>query len=70
MCDFGISKVANKFEETYKVTTEVKNIGTLPYMAPECFYKPPKIERASDVYNLAIIFIEMLNKENPFKDKD
>ena len=66
--DFGISKVANKFEETFRVSTRINDIGTWPYMGPELFLKPPVITRASDVYAWAIIFIEMLNQENPWKE--
>ena len=40
------------------------------YRGPEAIKDPPLITKALDVYAWAIIFIEMLNQESPWKNID
>lgn len=67
ICDFGLGK---EFEDTSDVSTPLTEVGlilgTPKYMSPEqC--AGDKLERASDIYSLGIIFFEMLAGHAPFR---
>ena len=49
LLDFGIARVMQRFDNTFKLRTLSQNLGTLAYMPPECFDKDEVITCAMDV---------------------
>lgn len=58
--DFGLAKLAN-----VTLGTRSRELGTLPYMAPEQL-KDPRVDRRADVWSIAAIFYEMVTGERAF----
>lgn len=69
--DFGSSRFGDPKESSGTVLK-----GTFAYAAPENYYKSEKITPAADVYSLAIVLWEMVNRlwkgvyEPPFSEFD
>jgi serine/threonine protein kinase len=42
--------------------------GTLRYMAPETLRKEPLFNESADIYSFAIVFVELLSRENPYRE--
>lgn len=59
LCDFGLAEYINDGDHVIKN----KTYGTHTYLAPECI-KNYKYSYKSDIYSLAIIIFELLNKFN------
>jgi len=66
--DWGIGK----FMASEGATKSMGTQGTLLYSAPEQISKKKfgKVDWSTDVFQLGIIFYEMLTGENPFYDED
>ena len=58
--DFGLAKLAN-----VTLGTRSRELGTLPYMAPEQLTED-RIDRRADVWAIAAIFYEMVSGVRPF----
>ena len=63
ICDFGISRIK---EHTF-LTTKKLDIGTAPYMAPECFSGCGTNEKC-DIYSFGIILHECVTGLKPWVD--
>ena len=61
--DFGISKVAGETRDT------AHQLGTKPYRAPEVTDES-KFSKASDIYALGFLFLEIYTREVPLPIKD
>ena len=72
----GIAKISDwgigKFMASEGATKTIGTKGTLLYSAPEQISKKKfgKVDWSTDVFQLGIIFYEMLTGENPFYDED
>jgi WD40 repeat protein len=63
--DFGLARdVAN---ESMAVTGAGELAGTAPYMSPEHFRAPEKVDGRSDLFSLGIVLYQLLTGELPFK---
>ena len=67
--DFGIAKfidesAGSSTEQT--LTAATHTVGTLEYMAPECFRPRPLLHGRGDQYGLAVTVYEMLTGDKPF----
>ena len=67
--DFGIAKfidesAGSSAEQT--LTAATHTVGTLEYMAPECFRPKPLLHDRGDQYGLAVTVYEMLAGDKPF----
>jgi WD40 repeat protein len=63
--DFGLARdVAN---ESIAVTGVGELAGTVPYMSPEHFRAPEKIDGRSDVFSLGVVLYQMLTGQLPFR---
>ncbi len=70
--DFGIAKfidesAGSSAEQTLTAVTHI--VGTLEYMAPECFRPKPLFHGRSDQYGLAVTVYEMLAGDKPFSGR-
>ena len=64
LADFGIARaVRGAFLET-----SAHAVGTLNYMAPECFGDGAEVDEKCDVYSFALIAHEMCTGEIPWRD--
>jgi serine/threonine protein kinase len=52
--DFGVSQTATTMDKA-----EPTKRGTVPYLAPELFFKPPTSSAACDVYSCAVVLAEL-----------
>jgi serine/threonine protein kinase len=67
LSDFGISMQTNKLKENQNM----KGVfGTYGYMSPEAADPKKEICKASDIYSLGCIMIEMITGRVPFSDID
>ena len=58
--DFGLARLRN-----VTLGTRSRELGTLPYMAPEQL-RDDKVDRRADVWAIAAIFYEMVSGQRPF----
>lgn len=63
--DFGVVGSQDNSHDTKTITTTGALLGTLPYMAPECFRRPQR-NPSIDVYALGCILFEMISGRAPF----
>jgi serine/threonine protein kinase len=63
--DFGIAR-AHGPSDTLAGSSDMALAGTIEWMAPELFKKPPEFSAASDTYALGILFFEILTRETPW----
>ena len=63
--DFGLARDITN--ESMAVTGAGELAGTAPYMSPEHFRAPEKVDGRSDVFSLGIVLYQMLTGELPFK---
>lgn len=61
--DFGLARLANA-----TLGTRSRELGTLPYMAPEQL-ADRKVDRRVDVWAMAVIFYEMVTGSRPFSGR-
>jgi eukaryotic-like serine/threonine-protein kinase len=63
--DFGLARdIAN---ESMAVTAMGELAGTAPYMSPEHFRAPEKVDGRSDVFSLGIVLYQLVTGQLPFK---
>ena len=62
IADFGISRIK---QDTYLATKRI-DVGTVPYMAPECFGIVPHVTERSDIYSFGIIMWECITGQRPW----
>jgi serine/threonine protein kinase len=60
IADFGISKIGDV------TSVSTKLVGTIEYMAPECFKGDTPVTASSDMWSLGVILLEALSGEHPF----
>ena len=66
LTDFGLSR---ELAESNKEELRLKIYGRLGYLDPELFEKPrPPFEYRHDIYGLAVLYWEIMYRENPTKD--
>jgi len=65
--DFGIAK--NLYASERAHTQAGLKIGTIYYMSPEQVLAK-ELDRRSDIYNLGVLFFEMLTGQNPYQTLD
>lgn len=63
--DFGLARDVTN--ESMAVTGAGELAGTAPYMSPEHFRAPEKVDGRSDVFSLGIVLYQALTGELPFK---
>lgn len=61
--DFGMAKI---LEGDSKVHVTASNFGPIKWMAPEALQK--ETSKASDVWSLAVVILEVLTEDPPFKE--
>lgn len=64
IADFGISRMK---AATY-LKTQHAEVGTVAYMAPECFSSEWGISEKSDVYSLGVILWECVTGQRPWSE--
>jgi serine/threonine protein kinase len=62
--DFGIAR-AHGLSDTLAGSSDMF-AGTIEWMAPELFKKPPEFSALSDTYALGMLFFEILTRETPW----
>ena len=65
LTDFGLAKVKS---ETSSTTTAGNSVGTVAWMAPECFARRAKTTEKTDIYAMGMILWELAAREIPWKD--
>lgn len=60
IADFGLCRIHEEKEPV------IKNVGTIPYMAPECFDDEKPTTPAIDIYGLGMILFELWTRKEPF----
>ncbi len=63
--DFGLARDIT--DESMAVTGAGELAGTAPYMSPEHFRSPEKVDGRSDVFSLGIVLYQLLTGQLPFK---
>lgn len=53
--------------EPGSATREGLVAGTLPYMSPEMFRKPPAVDARSDIYSFGVMFYRMVTAQRPLE---
>jgi len=62
LVDFGIAKLANDTN----ITSQSRNVGTLPYMSPEQAVGDV-VDHRSDIFSFGIVLYEMITGQHPFR---
>jgi tetratricopeptide (TPR) repeat protein len=66
--DFGLAKWTAGSSDGNPLTNSGDVVGTLNYLAPECFHG--KVDARSDVYSLGLTLYELLTQEPPFAESN
>lgn len=64
VADFGLAKFIKR--ERLLLTSPSNLIGSFPYMAPEQYENPQKVDYRADIYSLGVLFYHMLTNRLPF----
>jgi serine/threonine protein kinase len=69
LADFGLSKVRveSSRSQAYAQSSN-KSVGTIPWMAPECFGIRPKYSEKSDMYAYGMVLWELISRKMPYED--
>lgn len=68
--DFGLAREMESSAD-HRMTQSGQLLGTPNYMSPEqAFGDVNRVDRASDIYNLGVVFYEMLTGQVPFENDD
>ena len=69
LADFGLSKVRveSSRSQAYAQSSN-KIVGTIPWMAPECFGIRPKYSEKSDMYAYGMVLWELISRRIPYED--
>jgi serine/threonine protein kinase len=69
LADFGLSKVRveSSRSQAYAQSSN-KSVGTIPWMAPECFGIRPKYSEKSDMYAYGMVLWELISRRMPYED--
>jgi tRNA A-37 threonylcarbamoyl transferase component Bud32 len=68
LSDFGLSKVRVESSLSQTHTQSAKNVGTVPWMAPECFGIRPKYSEKSDTYAYGMVLWEIATRKMPYEE--
>lgn len=63
--DFGLAR--DIADESMAVTAAGELAGTAPYMSPEHFRTPDKVDGRSDIFSLGIVLYQLLTGQVPFR---
>jgi len=63
--DFGLAR--DVADESMAVTQAGELAGTAPYMSPEHFLAPEKVDGRSDVFSLGVVLYQLLTGQLPFR---
>jgi serine/threonine protein kinase len=69
LADFGLSKVRveSSRSQAYAQSSN-KSVGTIPWMAPECFGRLPKYSEKSDMYAYGMVLWELISRRMPYEE--
>ena len=69
LADFGLSKVrVESSRSQYYAQSSSKSVGTIPWMAPECFGIRPKYSKKSDMYAYGMVLWELISRRMPYEE--
>jgi serine/threonine protein kinase len=66
LCDFGLATLQT-LTTTATASQEGRQVGTLPWMAPELVLSGSKCNESTDIYSFGIIMHELMTCEVPFE---
>jgi serine/threonine-protein kinase len=65
--DFGISKIADPYNEAQNLTQTSSMVGTPIYMSPEQLRMAKDVDARADIWSIGVILFELLAGKPPFK---
>jgi serine/threonine-protein kinase len=65
--DFGISKIADPYNEAQNLTQTSSMVGTPIYMSPEQLRVAKDVDARADIWSIGVILYELLAGKPPFK---
>jgi serine/threonine-protein kinase len=65
--DFGISKIADPYNEAQNLTQTSSMVGTPIYMSPEQLRQAKDVDARADIWSIGVIIFELLTGKPPFK---
>ena len=69
LADFGLANVRIESSRTQcYAQSSSKSVGTIPWMAPECFGLRPKYSEKSDMYAYGMVLWELTSRKMPYKE--
>ncbi|MBY0522202.1 MAG: serine/threonine protein kinase [Gemmataceae bacterium] len=67
VADFGLAKLCASGDGQAALTGPQQVMGTVPYMAPEQWYRPRDVDHRVDIYALGVVLHEMVSGELPLE---
>jgi serine/threonine protein kinase len=69
LADFGLAKVrVESLRSQAYAESSGKNVGTIPWMAPECFGPCPNYSERSDMYAYGMVLWEIISRKIPYEN--